>query len=53
MSRQMGGDPQLAASRHQIILDTLRSRGQVGANALADTLGVTHETVRKDLVHNF
>ncbi|GAA1772477.1 DeoR/GlpR family DNA-binding transcription regulator [Nostocoides vanveenii] len=51
MSRQMGGDPQLAASRHQIILDTLRSRGQVGANALADTLGVTHETVRKDLVH--
>lgn len=51
MTRAAGGDPQLAASRHQIILDTLRSRGQVSANALADSLGVTHETVRKDLVH--
>lgn len=51
MTVRTSGDPQLAASRHQIILETLRSRGQVGANALADTLGVTHETVRKDLVH--
>ncbi len=51
MTRPNGGDPQLAASRHQIILETLSSRGQVGANALADSLGVTHETIRKDLVH--
>ena len=41
---------QLAAQRHQFILDTLRTRGQVGAKAVADSLGVTHETIRKDLV---
>lgn len=51
MNRAPGGDPQLAATRHQVILDTLRARGQVSANGLADRLGVTHETVRKDLLH--
>lgn len=51
MSRGSGADPQLAAARHQAILERLRTRGQVNANALADALGVTHETVRKDLVH--
>lgn len=44
------GDTQLAAMRHQIILETLVERGQVSANRLADKLGVTHETVRKDLL---
>lgn len=53
MSRQaIGvGENQLAALRHQLILQALLERGQVSANALAEQLGVTHETVRKDLVH--
>lgn len=45
------GENQLAALRHQAILQTLLERGQVNANGLAEQLGVTHETVRKDLVH--
>jgi DeoR family fructose operon transcriptional repressor len=44
------GEVQLAALRHQLILETLQARGQVSANALAERLGVTHETVRKDLI---
>ncbi|HET7397340.1 MAG TPA: DeoR/GlpR family DNA-binding transcription regulator [Intrasporangium sp.] len=44
------GETQLAALRHQVILDTLLAHGQVSANALAEQLGVTHETVRKDLL---
>lgn len=46
-----GADPHHAAARHQAILERLRTHRQVNANALADALGVTHETVRKDLVH--
>jgi hypothetical protein len=41
---------QLAALRHQVILKSLQARGQVSANGLAEHLGVTHETVRKDLL---
>jgi DeoR family fructose operon transcriptional repressor len=44
------GETQLAALRHQTILETLLERGQVSANGLAEQLGVTHETVRKDLL---
>jgi DeoR family fructose operon transcriptional repressor len=44
------GEPQLAALRHQDILETLLEHGQVSANGLAEQLGVTHETVRKDLL---
>jgi DeoR family transcriptional regulator, fructose operon transcriptional repressor len=44
------GETQLAALRHQVILETLLERGQVSANGLAERLGVTHETVRKDLL---
>lgn len=44
------GEAQLAASRQQVILDALVERGQVSANGLAEQLGVTHETVRKDLL---
>ncbi len=46
-----GGDVQLAAQRHQAILDTLHSTGQVSAAGIAEAFGVTHETVRKDLLH--
>ncbi|CCH80007.1 putative transcriptional regulator, DeoR family [Nostocoides japonicum T1-X7] len=45
------GDFHLAAQRHQAILDTLRTRGQVSAAGIAETFGVTHETVRKDLLY--
>lgn len=53
MTRPRGGDgeQQLAALRHQLILDSLLEKGQVSTNGLVDRLGVTHETVRKDLVH--
>ncbi len=44
------GEVQLAALRHQVILENLHARGQVSANGLAEQLGVTHETVRKDLL---
>lgn len=43
-------DLQSAASRHTAILGALRARGQLKAVQMADELGVTHETVRKDLV---
>jgi DeoR family fructose operon transcriptional repressor len=49
--RVSGGETQLAALRHQLIIDLLGEHGQVSANALAERLGVTHETVRKDLLH--
>ncbi len=39
-----------ASARHAAILGTLRARGQVRAVQMADELGVTHETVRKDLL---
>ena len=41
---------QPAAVRHSAILAALRTRGQVKAVQLADDLGVTHETIRKDLL---
>lgn len=41
---------QLAAARRRTILQALHSEGQVSANTLSSALGVTHETVRKDLV---
>lgn len=50
-ARPSGGETQLAALRHQVILDLLGEDGQVSANALSERLGVTHETVRKDLLH--
>lgn len=43
-------DLQPASARHAAILDALRVRGQVKAVRVADELGVTHETIRKDLV---
>lgn len=43
-------DVQHAAQRHQVILRTLRSDGQIRAIDVANELGVTHETVRKDLL---
>lgn len=45
------GQTQPGALRHREILESLRQHGQVSANGLADQLGVTHETVRKDLVY--
>jgi len=38
------------AQRHQLILRKLRTEGQVRAVDLAQGLGVTHETIRKDLL---
>lgn len=43
-------DVRHAAQRHQMILRKLRSDGQLRALEVAHELGVTHETVRKDLV---
>jgi DeoR family fructose operon transcriptional repressor len=43
-------DLQPASSRHAAILGTLRARGQVKAVQMAGELGVTHETIRKDLL---
>jgi DeoR family fructose operon transcriptional repressor len=45
-----GSDVQHAAQRHQVILRRLRSEGQLRAVDVASELGVTHETVRKDLL---
>ncbi|GAA1798165.1 MAG: DeoR/GlpR family DNA-binding transcription regulator [Actinobacteria bacterium] len=50
MSRAVNVDLHLAATRHQQILTELAARGQVSAMGLAERLGVTHETIRKDLV---
>lgn len=44
-----GRDLQPASARHTAILGTLRARGQVKAVQVAAELGVTHETIRKDL----
>jgi DeoR family fructose operon transcriptional repressor len=41
---------QHASQRHQVILRKLRSEGQLRALDVARELGVTHETVRKDLL---
>jgi len=43
-------DLQPASARHAAILGALRARGQVKAINMADELGVTHETIRKDLL---
>ena len=43
-------DLQPASSRQSAILGTLRSRGQLRAVKMAEELGVTHETIRKDLL---
>lgn len=52
MRRRDGeGETQLAALRHQLIVRSLLEHGQVSTNGLAEQLGVTHETVRKDLLH--
>lgn len=50
MSRAAEPDYGLAAVRHKEVLAELHRRGQVSATALADRFGVTHETVRKDLI---
>ena len=39
-----------ADQRKNHILDRLRSDGRVGAVDVAESLGVTHETIRKDLI---
>ncbi|MGX6449690.1 DeoR/GlpR family DNA-binding transcription regulator [Patulibacter sp. S7RM1-6] len=39
-----------SAERRRAILDALRVQGRVGAAELADRLGVTGETVRRDLI---
>lgn len=44
-------DVQHQAQRRQLILGKLRSEGQVRTVSLAQDLGVTHETIRKDLLH--
>ena len=49
--RNADGERQLAAMRHQLSLDSLVEKRQVSTNVLADRLRVTHETVRKDLLH--
>lgn len=41
---------QPAFTRHNAILAALRTRGQFKAVNMADELGVTHETIRKDLL---
>jgi DeoR family transcriptional regulator, fructose operon transcriptional repressor len=43
-------DVRHATQRHQVILRKLRSEGQLRALDVAHELGVTHETVRKDLL---
>ena len=48
--RDAVGATSLAPQRHQFILDELARTGQVVATQIAETLGVTHETVRKDLM---
>lgn len=44
---QPGGD--MVAARHQAILEAARHTGSVSVDALAETLGVTPQTIRKDL----
>ncbi|MEO3937643.1 DeoR/GlpR family DNA-binding transcription regulator [Dermatophilaceae bacterium Soc4.6] len=46
-----GTDLQHATQRHEAILRRLRGDGQLRALEVARDLGVTHETVRKDLLH--
>jgi DeoR family fructose operon transcriptional repressor len=41
---------QSATTRQAAILNTLRTRGQVKAVQVAEELGVTHETIRKDIL---
>jgi len=43
-------DLQLPRTRQAAILTALRTRGQVKAVQIAQELGVTHETIRKDLL---
>ena len=52
MSRKVttGSGLQHAPQRHEVILRRLRSEGQLRAVDVANDLGVTHETVRKDLL---
>lgn len=51
MSDRPGGDLQHASQRHDLILHRLRTDGSLRALDVAQQLGVTHETVRKDLLH--
>jgi DeoR family fructose operon transcriptional repressor len=44
-------EPELAPRRHESILQALAQQGQVNTQQLASQLGVTHETVRKDLIY--
>ncbi|WP_394663208.1 DeoR/GlpR family DNA-binding transcription regulator [uncultured Sphingomonas sp.] len=41
--------PDIVAARHAAILDVARRTGSVGVDALAEKLGVTPQTIRKDL----
>lgn len=44
------GNLQSADTRRAAIMNSLRTRGQVKAMQIAEELGVTHETVRKDIL---
>jgi DeoR family glycerol-3-phosphate regulon repressor len=45
----MQAGAEVAAMRHRAILETARNTGSVSVETLADTLGVTPQTIRKDL----
>lgn len=45
----MQQSPDVVATRHRQILETARHTGSVSVEALADALGVTPQTIRKDL----
>jgi DeoR family fructose operon transcriptional repressor len=44
------GRPRYAAERHQLIVQTVRSRGRLDTGAMAERLRVSTETIRKDLL---
>lgn len=46
----MSGRAPFSAERRRVILETLRTQGRVGAAEVAEALGVTGETVRRDLI---
>lgn len=49
MTAARGTPPRFAAERQQVILDQLSASGRVDAARIADELGVSNESIRKDL----
>ena len=49
MTASRGPSPRFAAERQQVILDQLVASGRVDAARIADELGVSNESIRKDL----